>query len=67
MRSEIIDFAAGATPGPDIVAAVTSRAGLAGASARTTIPEWTRVERQPGDERHPHPGRDQPLDRVVVV
>lgn len=39
-RKRSIDLAAGASHGPLIVAATTLRAGLRGASSRTTIPGW---------------------------
>ena len=58
--AETIERAAGATPGPDIVATVTLRAGLRGASSRTTIPGWTVVSAKRGMSATPTPAATRP-------
>ena len=58
--TRIIVFAAGATPGPVTVAATTLRAGLRGASARTTMPGCTRVSASRGISATPTPAATSP-------
>src|SRR5437588_6202946 len=52
--------AAGATPGPDMVAATTLRAGLRGESSLTTIPGWTCVSASRGISATPTPAATSP-------
>ena len=56
----IIACAAGAPPRPPIVAAITCRVGLRGASARTTIPRCTRVRASRGISATPTPAATSP-------